>query len=134
MEEAKAEGRSRAQRYVLLNKAAELAIAAGEVESSMGAVDEMHKWFEIDVDAVKAKTRGLLADALKRLAEQADTPATSRDVARNGLLLIGQAKESGAVDMAKDLAPVILGAARKSGDSGLINQATLIVVGMRSDG
>ena len=129
--EANAEGRSRAQRYVLLTRAKQSATEAGEVKTALAAVDEVHKRFEIDVAALKAETRIALGETLKQLAEKADTPKANRAVAENCLLLVEEAKAAGEKDLAMDMATKALGAARKQEDQSVVNRATQVFLKMQ---
>jgi len=131
IDEANADGRSRAQRYVLLSRARQSATGDGDVKDALGAVDEIHKRFEIDVPALKAETRAALGKTLRQLAEKADAPKAHRAVAENCLRLVDEAKAAGEKDLAKALAPIALASARKSEDSDLIKRATIVFLEMQ---
>jgi hypothetical protein len=132
--EANADGRSRAQRYVLLSRARESATGDGDVKSALAAVDETHKRFEIDVPALKAETRAALGKTLRQLAEKADAPKAHRAVAENCLRLVKEAKAAGEKDLANDMTSIALASARKSEDSDLIKRATIEFLEMQKGG
>lgn len=123
--EANAAGYTRAERYLLLRRASELTVAAGDVKSALAVIEQMEKRFEIDVKQQKAKTRAALSKRLQELAKQEDDKKTMVRVAENGLLLVGEAKAAGETDLTKKMATVALRAAKKSGDNDLFRRATL---------
>jgi type IV secretory pathway VirB10-like protein len=131
---ANADGRTRAQRYVLLTRARDLATEAGDVPTALRTIGEIEKRFTIDVAAAKAQTRTKLADALKRLADAASDSKAAHAVAENGLRLIEEARAAGQIDLAKSMATIALGAARKAGDPDLVGRITLAILEIQKGG
>ncbi len=134
LSEARAKDRTRAQRYVLLTRARQAAVQDGQVGTTLEILGEMKRRFEVDEENLQRESMTALADAVRAKAAAADSPDAARPVAENGLRLIEEAKALGMKDMLKGLSPTVLGAARASGDAGLIREATLALLDAQKGG
>ena len=107
-------------RFVLLREARDLAVAAGDCESAMPAIDQMAALYRVDSLAMKTA-------ALAEAVENARGASAQKTIAQNALELTGQAVEARRLDEASKLAEVANSAARKSNNRPLMQQALLVV-------
>jgi hypothetical protein len=120
-------GDDTADLYALLSLARQRATAAGDVRTAVLAIDELDKRFEIDAFDEKL-------DLLSQLTA-ADDEAEDKNIdqmwlAELALALAGEAADRGRRDLAKDCATEALRAARASGNSQLVREATLAIVNL----
>ncbi len=105
-----------AQRFVMLQKAVELAAAAGDVPATLEALDHVAGDYAIDAEESKLS-------ALEQLERNARSLSTHRDVAIEALKLLQQAIEGKDAECAQRLAELATAAARGSRNIILMRQA-----------
>jgi len=118
LDAACADERAPDERFVLLKKARDAAVASQEVATALAATDEIIERYEIDALDMKAETFFKLNDAATR-------PSVYRATAENGLAVLDQAVAERNNELVKRIIPIVLAAARKSGDGKLIDRVTL---------
>lgn len=111
--------RSPAERYVLLEQAAQAAVLAGDADLAVQAIDETGRQFEIELPQRKVET--ILA-----ILEKAQGDRQYRDLV--GRLLDALEGFQGERALAVRAATQALAAARKSGSADLVRRATLRLV------
>ena len=115
---ALAEGRDASERYVLLLRVREEAVASADVALALETVDALATRFEIDPLTVKA-------EMLENLAGTAGSPAQFRTIAETALKLADEAETTDRHDLVEKLLVRALGSARDAEDSKLVNTVTL---------
>jgi hypothetical protein len=123
-EAARDANRGPAERFVLLAKALDLSVAAGDVVTAMELLAEKVRQFEIEETAEKAQI-------LAALRAKATTPATFGALAEQTLALVDQPGNALPREQARELTEMAIGAARKSGDVELAKRATLRFLKLR---
>ena len=105
--------------------AADAAAASGDPKNALRAVSELAKRYEIDTIQVEAET-------LIKLEGGAKTSGTYRTVAQRGLALVDQAVSAGRHELARRVATMAIGAARKAEDNELAKRATVRFLQLRA--
>jgi len=105
-----------AQRFVMLQKAVELAVAAGDVSSALEAIDHLAHEYSIDADEARLS-------ALEQIERNARDLSTHRDVAIEAIKLLQQALERKDAQSAQRVAELAVAAARGSRNTILMRQA-----------
>jgi len=113
---AAAAEQDQARRFVMLRKAMELAVAAGDVEGALEAVQRLSETFAID--AFEARL-----SALEQIERNARTLSIHRDVAFETLKLLQQALKQKDANAARRLSKLAVAAARGSRNVRLMQQA-----------
>ncbi len=101
--------------------ARERAATAGDVRMAVAAIDELDTRFEVDAFDTKI-------ELLAQLGEDDNEHIDYRRLAELALSLVDVALQRDRSDLAKDCATAALGAARESGNSRLVREATLAIV------
>ena len=117
LEAARADDRTPVERFVLLTKAREAAVASSDVDAALAAIDELDQRFVVEPFEMRVTT-------FTELSASAGTPSAAQAVAEFGLALFDEALAGGNREVAKQVAKANLAVARKSGDSELAKQAT----------
>lgn len=125
-ESARDANRGPAERFVLLAKALDLSVAAGDVVTAMEVIAEKARQFEIGETAERVQT-------LTALRTKAATPASFGALAEQTLALVDQPGSAVPRDQAWQLTEMAIGAARKSGDVELAKRATLRFLKLRDE-
>ena len=99
-----------AGKYVLLQKANEMAVQAGDVTLSFRIIDTIARLFQIDSLALKLET-------LPSLAKTVQTPAAHRAVAEKALDVIDEAMGESNFDAARSLGKLAVAEASKTRDN-----------------
>jgi hypothetical protein len=121
IERARARTDNDADSFVILLMAKERAATAGDVGMAVAAMDELDTRFEIDAFDTKM-------ELLTQLTVDENQKLDHRRLAELALSLVDVALQRDRSDLAKDCATAALGAARESGDSRLVREATLAIV------
>ncbi len=121
VERARARTDNDADSFVILLMARERAATAGDVRMAVAAIDELDTRFEVDAFDTKI-------ELLTQLGEDDNEHIDHRRLAELALSLVDVALQRDRSDLAKDCATAALGAARESGNSRLVREATLAIV------
>ena len=126
-EAAKDASRDPDQRFVLLRKAADLAVAAGDAAAAMESIDQQAGQFDIDAPGAKLK-------ALAAMRSTASSPDVFRAVTEQLLALLNAPADSLRGDKLRQAAEMALAASRKCGDAELMKRATLRYIQLSATG
>ena len=104
-----------ASRYVLLRIAKDIAAGAGDADTAFNAIDQMHKYYSLDV--VKLKY-----DTLIIAAGKAKTKTASKVIVEKASLLIEDSVKADNYKQTQELGKIALTAVRKLRDSKILKQ------------
>ncbi|MHC4404896.1 MAG: hypothetical protein ACYTG0_35055 [Planctomycetota bacterium] len=125
LEAAGAAERPADERFVLLERARDLAAGSEDVETALSATDEIIRRYE--VDALEAKV-----ETIDTLRASVTTALAARALAENGLALADQALAEGRKDLAVKLVEHTMAVALKHDDREMHKQAVMRFVKMQS--